>query len=385
VERIAYGAAHIGEAEIKAALAVLRSGQLSAAEGARRFEEQLSQFVGVKHAVACNSGSNALLLSTASLMSSNFRNRLRRGDVAITCATLFPTAIAPSVLFGLRIVVVDADRRTGLVDMEQLELAVKRKRPRLAILPHLAGNVLDLERLYELDIEYVIEDCCDALGSEFNGRHVGRDATVAAFSFYPAHHITTAGEGGAVVTNNSALNEILVSTRDWGRTGERKVLRDVFSYVEWGFNCRMTEVAAVIGSIQLANFKERAVQRIRNADFIRSEVQKCDFLMVPEVHPKASPCWMMTPIFIEANARFAVEEIADFLESKGIECRPYFAGNLMKQPLDRSRLKPFGKLGNSDYLHDHAFFVGNHDQLKSTEVQRITNAIRVFTDQASRR
>jgi CDP-6-deoxy-D-xylo-4-hexulose-3-dehydrase len=383
-ERIAYGAARIGEAEIKAAISVLRSGQLSAADVAKNFESQLSKFVGTKYVATCNSGSSALLLSTAALMSSRNPNPLRRGDVVVTCATLFPTAIAPSILLGLRIVLVDADRRSGLVDMEQLQDAVKQRRPRMVILPHLAGNVLDLDRLYELDIEYVVEDCCDALGSRFEGRHVGREATLAALSFYPAHHITTAGEGGAVLTNDSILNEILVSLRDWGRKPVRRTMRDVFTYTDWGFNCRMTELAAAVGSVQLSKFEERAARRIKNAQIIRAEVQKCKYLAVPEVHPKASPCWMMTPIFVEPNAPFTVAEITDFLNVKGIECRPYFVGNIMKQPLEKSQLKPFGSLDDSDYLYDHAFFVGNHDQLTSAEVEGMTREIRSFVGRKSK-
>ncbi len=377
-DRITYGAAVIGDAEIKAAINVLKSGQLSAAELSRKFESQLSGFVGSKYAVSCNSGSSALLLSTAALMSSSLSKPLRRGDKVVTCATLFPTAIAPSVLFGLRVVLIDADRRTGLVDMDQLEGAVKKERPRLAILPHLTGNVLDLERLYRLNIEYVIEDCCDALGSRFDGRHVGRGASVATFSFYPAHHITTAGEGGAVLTSDPLLHEILVSLRDWGRTPQRASVRDAFTYTNWGFNCRLTELSAGVGSIQLAHFEERASKRNNNAEIIRTGVEKLQYLFVPKVHSKASPCWMMTPIFLETNAPFTVEEVFSFLESRGIESRPYFVGNIMKQPLDKSQLKPFGSLDDSDYLYDHAFFVPNHDRLKPAQVESIVETVRDF-------
>jgi len=382
-KRITYGEACIGEAETKAVLEVLRSGQLSAADMTRGFESELAKFVRSEHIVSCNSGSNALLLSTAALMSPNLRKPLRRGDKVVTCATLFPTAIAPSILFGLRVILVDADRSSGLVDMEQLECAVKRYRPRLAILPHLTGNVLDLDRLYDLDIEYVIEDCCDALGSKFAGEHVGKKATLGTFSFYPAHHITTAGEGGAVVTNELLLNETLVSLRDWGRKPERKTFRDSFSYTNWGFNCRLTEIGAAFGIAQLAGFKERATRRIRNAEMIRSEIEKLHYLTIPQVHTKATPCWMMTPIFLEPNAPFAVAEITDFLEARGIECRPYFVGNIMKQPLEKTQLKPFGSLRNSDYLYDRAFFVGNHDRLGLPQIQSIIDAMCAFTKGAS--
>ncbi len=383
-DRIAYGASSIGEAEIKAAVDVLRSGQLSAAGLTEKFEHELAEFVGSKHGASCNSGSNALLLSTAALMSSNINSPLRRGDTVVTCATLFPTAIAPSVLFGLRVVLVDADRQTGLVNMEQLEAAAEREAPRLAILPHLTGNVLDLDRLYQLDIEYVIEDCCDALGSRFNGSHVGRRATLATFSFYPAHHITTAGEGGAVVTSDPLLHEVVVSLRDWGRKGQRRTIRDAFTYENWGFNCRLTELGAAVGSVQLANFEARSERRNKNAEMIRSAVSKLESLMVPRVHPKASPCWMMTPIFLEPNASFAMVEITDFLEGKGIECRPYFLGNVMKQPFEKFQLKPFGSLEGSDYLYDHAFFVGNHDQLKPEQIQRTVDTIRSFVTQKAK-
>lgn len=382
-EKVTYGAASIGDAEIAAAIEVLRSGQLSAAGLVRKFESEVCRFVGSKYAVSCNSGSNALLLSTAALMSPILDSPLRRGDTMVTCATVFPTAIAPSVLFGLRVVVVDSDRRNGLVDMDQLASAVEREKPRLAILPHLAGNVLDLERLYELEIEYVVEDCCDALGSRFDGNHVGRNATLATFSFYPAHHITTAGEGGAVITDNALLYEVLVSLRDWGRKPRRQTMRDAFTYVNWGFNCRLTELGASVGCVQLGNFEERRARRVENANMLRHEIGKLEYLGVPQVHPRALPCWMMTPIFLKHDSKFTLTQITDFLEARGIECRPYFVGNIMRQPLEKSQLIPYGPLDDADFLYDHAFFVANHDQLTPAQLNNIVESLRTFLAKVS--
>ena len=184
-----------------------------------QFEEQLANYLGVKHAITVNSGSSANLVAFSSLTSPRLGERaIKPGDEVIGVAAGFPTTVNPILQFGAVPVFVDVDLATHNVDTSQLEAAISPK-SKAVMLAHTLGNPFNLDAVTALCKKHglwLIEDCCDALGATYNGQMVGTFGDIATLSFYPAHHITM-GEGGAVSTNNSELKLIAESFRDWGR------------------------------------------------------------------------------------------------------------------------------------------------------------------------
>ena len=209
----------IGETELKYMVNASLDGWLTTGRFNRRFEKRLSDFIGVKHLITVNSGSSANLVSFATLTSSKLGDRaIKKGDEVIGVAAGFPTTINPIVQFGAVPVFVDVDLNTYNINANLIEAAITPK-TKAIMLAHTLGNPFNLEKVKKLCNKYnlwLVEDCCDALGAEYNGQHVGTFGDIATCSFYPAHHITM-GEGGAVFTNNSELIKITESFRDWGR------------------------------------------------------------------------------------------------------------------------------------------------------------------------
>ena len=184
-----------------------------------QFQNELSKFIGVKHALTTNSGSSANLLALTALTSAKLgARRLQPGDEVITVAAGFPTTINPILHNRLIPVFLDVDIPTYNIRSNLIEDAITEK-TKAVMLAHTLGNPYDLDTVKSLCDHYglwLIEDCCDALGSEYGNQKVGTFGDLGTLSFYPAHHITM-GEGGAVFTNNSELRPIVESFRDWGR------------------------------------------------------------------------------------------------------------------------------------------------------------------------
>lgn len=383
--RIPFGGYVPAGNEIEAISKLMNMGTLTVGQITEQFEEQFASYIGSKRAISCNSGSSALLLSVAALCSPENPNRLKPGDEAVVCAECFPIDIAVLVQHGLKVKLIDVDRTTCLFDMDELEDAVS-DRTRLIMAVHLCGNVIDLDRLYEIreknGVDYVIEDCCDALGSKYGGEHVGLRATFSCFSFYPAHHITT-GEGGVVAGNEENPMDIVLSLRNWGRVKQPVSYSDFamrFKYVNWGYNLKWMELSAALGLEQMKALESFSVIRRRNyARFAASLYEgklSHNFVRIRSSR-KADPCWMMIPIVLSEKAKVSRNMFVKQLESMGVETRPLFVGNILRQPIGRiTELSYHNVLDDADYLYENGFLIGNHHSMSEVDVEYLYNCFK---------
>jgi CDP-4-dehydro-6-deoxyglucose reductase, E1 len=366
------------------------------------FEEKLSRFLGVRYAMTVNSGSSADLVALASLTSPLLRHRaLQPGHEVITAATGFPTTVNPSLLFGLVPVFVDIDIPTYNIDASQIEAAIG-PRTRAIMIAHTLGNPFDLDTVMALAKKhnlYVVEDCCDALGSTYNGKLVGTFGDFGTLSFYPAHHITM-GEGGAVFTNNALLKRVAESVRDWGRDcycapgaantcGQRFdwQLGDLphgydhkYTYSSLGFNLKITDMQAAVGLAQLDHLADFIAARRRNFQYLKTAMRDLEeFFILPEATPRSDPSWFGFPLTVREEAPFERRELLVALDAVKVDTRLLFAGNLVRQPYMKGRnFRVVGDLSNSDRAMNGTFWIGVYPALGPAALDYAVGEIRKF-------
>ena len=369
------------------------------------FSRQLAKQFGVRHAVLTNSGSSANLLALSCLTSPQLGSKqLLPGDEVITVAAGFPTTVNPILQNQLVPVFVDVTLPSCNLDVSLLEDALS-PRTRAIMIAHTLGNPFDLTEVAAFAKKYnlfLIEDCCDALGAEFDGKHVGTFGDLATVSFYPAHHITT-GEGGAILTNRPKLKTLLESFRDWGRDcwcdpgkantcdkrfdwqlGELPEGYDhkyIYSHV--GYNLKMTDMQAAIGTSQIQKLPEFIEKRRHNYSFLREKIEGCaDFLMLPESHPKANPSWFGFLALVRNDAPFSRRQLIAHLESCKIDTRLLFAGNLTRQPAyNKSTFRVASSLENTDRVMNNAFWIGIYPALTEEMLEYMAQTTNEFCAQ----
>ncbi len=370
---------------------------------AEDFESRLETYTGTRHAILVNSGSSANLLALSALTSPKLgARRLRPGDEVITCATGFPTTVNPILQNALVPVFVDVDLPTGNADPNRIEAAIGPK-TRAIFLAHTLGNPFDLDAVRALadrhDL-FVIEDCCDALGAEWNGRRVGSFGDLATLSFYPAHHITT-GEGGAVLTSDGRLKTIVESLRDWGRdcwcepghddTCHKRFgwkLGDLpegydhkYIYSHIGYNLKLTDLQAAIGVAQMEHLPEFVAARRRNHAAYTTLLGDLPDIVLPRALPSATPSWFGFTVLLDARSRLARRELVKRLEARRIGTRMLFGGNLIRQPAYAEAVyRVAGSLERSDAMMDRAFWVGVFPGLTPAMVDFVASEIRSGLD-----
>jgi len=330
---------------------------------AAEFEQALSQFVGSRYAQLTNSGSSALLLATQALM---HQRRWRKGDLILHPACTFPTSCNPIWQCDMMPALVDIEEGTYNADLCQVQEALVRY-PQIAgaIIPHLLGSSPQVDVIkHLLGDRPMIEDCCDTLGSHYAGRHVGTFGVAAAFSFYGSHHISSAGVGGALLTDDPDVYHLVHSMTFWGRqfveTGDPYYdFSQRYTYETVGYDMQMSELQAAFGLAQMGRLAEsnarRAEQFRRTHDFFRRWEH---WLLLPRAQPGAEPSWFGYPILIRECAPFDREALARAFLDARIEIRPLFAGNLTRQPAYRSRPAVIvGDLAQSDRAMERALFL----------------------------
>ena len=382
--KIRYSGGWFDETEIKAMMAVAHTGWLGSGVVTEKFEQRLAKYIGAQKALATNSGSSATLLCMAALTSRLRPDPLQAGDEVVTPACTFATTVSAIVRQGLTPRFIDVNIETLNPNLAMLERA-RRKRTRAMLIPHTLGNPNDMTAIMKWAREhklYVVEDNCDGLGSLFNGKKTGSFGHLAAESFYPAHHITTGGEGGAVIINDVEFYRTALTLRNWGRgcwclASEKHPLgacKNRFNYTlegdipvdhryyfsELGYNLKMTEMQAAMGIVQLNRFAKMAQARRRNFKSLYKFFEKYQqFFYFPKSLPKADPCWFAFPLTIKPKAPFSRNEILAYLEQHKIEGRSLFAGNIIRHPAMRGvNYKVSGSLTNSDVILQNTFFVG---------------------------
>lgn len=390
----------IGARELRNAVEASLDGWLTAGRFNEQFEERLAAVMGAKHALTTNSGSSANLLALSALTSPEWGDRaLRPGDEVITVAAGFPTTVNPILQCGAVPVFVDVSVPTYNVDVAQLEQAVSEK-TKAIVLAHTLGNPFDVESVIRVARQYslwVIEDCCDALGSTYDGKPVGTFGDIGTLSFYPAHHITT-GEGGAVVTNNAKLRRILESFRDWGRDcycppgrdntcGRRycwqrgelpKGYDHKYIYAHAGYNFKMTDFQAAVGVAQLERLPDFIKIRRQNFRYLQEGLADLEeWLILPEATPRSDPSWFGFPIMLRSGALISRVELLESLNRHQIGSRLLFGGNLIRQPYMRGRIyRVHGELRTTDSIMHHAFWVGVYPGLDHTKLDFVIETIR---------
>jgi CDP-6-deoxy-D-xylo-4-hexulose-3-dehydrase len=375
---------------------------------AARFERDLALFLGVRHAMLCNSGSSANLLAIAALTSPKLGDRrLQRGDEVITAAAAFPTTVFPIVQHALVPVFVDADLRTYNANPDRIAEAIT-PRTRAIVLAHTLGNPFDLDRVLALARQHdlwVIEDNCDALGSRWRGRMTGTFGHLSTASFYPAHHITT-GEGGCVLTGTPLLKTLVESFRDWGRdcwcepgkdnTCGQRFGRQMgqlplgydhkYTYAHAGYNLKLTDMQAAVGVAQLCKLPGFIEARKRNWKRLREALSGLEhFLILPCASEHADPSWFGFAITLRDDAPFERREVIEFLENRRIATRLLFAGNLTRQPAFREvHYRVAGELTATDVIMHRTFWVGVHPGLTEPMVDYVADSIGQFARQSDR-
>jgi CDP-4-dehydro-6-deoxyglucose reductase, E1 len=369
---------------------------------AEEFERKLARFAGVRCASLVNSGSSANLLAISALTSPKLgERRLKPGDEVITVAAGFPTTVNPIFQNLLVPVFVDVTLPTYEIDAKQLE-AARGERTKAVMIAHTLGNAFDLDSVTSFTRKHnlwLIEDCCDALGSTWKGRKVGTFGDIATVSFYPAHHITM-GEGGAVLTDKPNLQVIIESFRDWGRdcwchTGKENTCGKRFdwqlgtlpcgydhkyTYSHIGYNLKATDMQAALGVSQIEKLPEFIERRKANFEYLHHALKPLEeYLMLPEATPGADPAWFGFPIGVRESAPFTRAELIRALDAKKIGTRLLFAGNLLRQPAyEHCQCRAIGDLPNTDFVMNNVFWIGVYPGLTEAMLDFVAETITEF-------
>jgi CDP-6-deoxy-D-xylo-4-hexulose-3-dehydrase len=372
----------VGTAEMQLMVEAALDAWLTTGRFNALFESRLAAWLGVKHLITVNSGSSANLVAFATLTSPKLGDRaIRPGDEVIGVAAGFPTTVNPILQCGAVPVFVDVDIPTYNIDASLIEAAIS-PRTKAIMLAHTLGNPYNLKVVREICDRYglwLVEDCCDALGSRYEGRLVGTFGDIGTLSFYPAHHITM-GEGGAVFTSSDELRLIAESIRDWGRDcycppgkdntcGKRFCwkLGDLpegydhkYTYSHLGYNLKITDMQAACALAQLDRLDGFVQTRRANFDWLRARLQSCEeFLELPLATPRSEPSWFGFPLTLRPEANTRRVDLLTYLDQHRIGTRLLFAGNLTRQPYMAGRnFRVSGSLTRTDRVMNDTFWLG---------------------------
>ena len=383
---------------------------LTAGPWAHKFETRLAKWLGVKHCALTNSGSSANLLAFYALTSPKLGDRrIKKGDEVITVACGFPTTVTPIIQYGAIPVFVDITIPEYDMDVTRLEEAFSDK-TKAVMIAHSLGNPFNLEAVKAFCDKHglwLVEDNCDALGSEYTidgvTKKTGTWGHIGTSSFYPPHHMTM-GEGGAVYTDDSELDKIVRSFRDWGRDcwcmggvdntckcrftgkfGELPAGYDhKYVYSHFGFNLKVTDMQAAIGCAQLEKLDYIVVSRRRNFKILREGLEGTEGLILPEPMKNSNPSWFGFLISVKPDAGFTRNQLSEYLESKRIQTRNLFAGNLVKHPaFDEMRatgkgFRIVGELKNTDFVMANTFWIGVYPGMTEDMLQYMISTIKEF-------
>jgi CDP-6-deoxy-D-xylo-4-hexulose-3-dehydrase len=363
------------------------------------FEREFARFFGVRECVLVNSGSSANLAAVSALTSPALGDRrLVPGDEVITVAAGFPTTVNPILQNGLVPVFLDIVPANYNLDPAQLDAALS-PRTRAIIAAHTLGNPFDLDAVTAFARRHglwLVEDCCDAVGSTWRGAHVGAFGDLATASFYPAHHITM-GEGGAVLTQKPSLRKLVESFRDWGRDcwcdpgcdntcgkrfdwqlGELPYGYDhKYTYTHIGYNLKLTDMQAAVGVAQLGKLPRFIDARKANFAALREGLAPFqDVFVLPEATPGSDPSWFGFPLAVRPGAPFTRDALLRHLESRRIGTRLLFGGNLTRQPAYKGRQwRQVGDLPHTAFVMDRVFWIGVYPGLGPDAIAYIVETI----------
>ena len=383
---------------------------LTAGPWASRFEHHFAKWLGVSFCSLVNSGSSANLLAFMALTAPELKERrINRGDEVITVAAGFPTTVSPIILYGAVPVFVDVTIPSYNIDIDRLDEALSEK-TKVVMIAHTLGNPFDLSAVKSFCDKHnlwLIEDNCDALGSVYQidgeWKKTGTIGDIGTSSFYPPHHMTM-GEGGAVYTNNPLLHKIVNSYRDWGRDcwcvggvdntcgcrftkqfGELPLGYDhKYVYSHFGYNLKATDMQAAIGCAQLGKLDFITGHRRQNWQFLKDKLQNVPGLILPEPQTNSKPSWFGFLMSVKTDAKFTRTELTSYLESKKVQTRNLFAGNLIRHPaFDEMRnsckgYRIVGDLKSTDFIMNNSFWIGVYPGMTHEMLQYMVDIIKEF-------
>lgn len=383
---------------------------LTAGPWAHKFETRFAQWLGVKYCSLTNSGSSANLLAFMALTSPQLgERRIKQRDEVITVACGFPTTVTPIIQYGAIPVFVDVTVPEYNIDVTKLEQAHSDK-TKAVMIAHSLGNPFDLSAVKAFCDRHnlwLIEDNCDALGSEYiidgETRKTGTIGHIGTSSFYPPHHMTM-GEGGAVYTNDPLLHRLINSFRDWGRDcwcvggidntckyrfnkqfGELPVGYDhKYVYSHFGYNLKLTDMQAAVGCAQLEKLDSIVEARRRNFKTLLEGLKGIEGLILPEPQKNSNPSWFGFLISVKEDAGFTRNELSEYLESRRIQTRNLFGGNLLKHPaFDEMRrngkgYRVVGELKSTDFILNNTFWIGVYPGMTEEMLSYMISIIKEF-------
>ncbi len=376
------------------------------------FEKKLAEYLHVRYAALVNSGSSANLIAFMTLTSPLLgERRVKRGDEVITVAAGFPTTVTPVIQYGAVPVFVDVTIPQYNIDVARLEEAYSEK-TKAVMIAHTLGNPFDLAAVKAFCDRHglwLVEDNCDALGTRYtmNGeeKFTGTIGDIGTSSFYPPHHMTM-GEGGAVYTDNPLLNKIIRSMRDWGRdcvcaSGQDNLCGHRFDrqygelplgydhkyvYSHFGYNLKATDLQAAIGCAQIEKFPSFVEKRRHNFERLHKALEGLeDRLILPEAAPNSRPSWF--GFLITCKEGTDRNKVVQYVESRGVQTRMLFAGNLIKHPcFDEMRAegkgyRVVGGLTNTDRIMRDTFWVGVYPGMNDEMIDYMAKTIREALDE----
>lgn len=393
IKKVNYAGHKFNNNQINQAIQILKTGWLCLGKNGELFQRLFANTVGRKYGIFVNSGSSANFLAVNFLKSNYFRN-IRNIDRILTPACGFPTTINPIIQNGFKVTFIDVDLETLNINIQYLQRQLQKyKNENLGLMfAHALGNPVDMYRILQLCQKYnvtLIQDCCDALGSTFDGKHVGTFGLLGTYSFYPAHHITT-GQGGMIVTDDYQIYKTIRSLRDWGRQcycsgldsvnfvngrcnnrfsnwlpGLPQTITDhKYSYSQMGFNMKPLQIQAVIGLQQLKSLNQFIQIRKYNYEIIKSRLTKYEqyFVFLQKLQV-SDPSWFAFPITLKTD-KFKRWDIIKFLQNNGIQTRLYFAGNVLYHKMYQQYFKQKDyqiireQFPNSHLITLNTFFIG---------------------------
>ena len=408
---INYGGRYFDEHELMNLVDASLDFWLTSGKWVKQFEKDFAKYLGVRYCSLCNSGSSANLLAFMALTSPLLGNRqVQRGDEVITVAAGFPTTISPIIQYGAVPVFVDVELPSYNINIEEMKKALSSK-TKAVMIAHSLGNPFDLERVKAFCEEHqlwLIEDNCDALGSEYfidgTWKKTGTIGHIGTSSFYPPHHMTM-GEGGAVYTNHPKLHRIIQSLRDWGRDcwcdsgrdntcgyrftkqfGELPVGYDhKYVYSHFGYNLKLTDMQAAIGCAQLEKLTEIVKMRQKNWDYLREHLSELEpYLILPEPTLNSRPSWFGFIMAVKESSGKRRVDLAMYLEENHIQTRNLFAGNILKHPVFHElkqtpdRFRVVGELEKTDMIMNNSLWIGVYPGMTREMLDYMIKTIKDF-------
>jgi len=389
--RVPYGLAVHDHEEENAVLEVIKNHKTIMGEKVKKFENEITVLFGKQFGTMVNSGSSANLLTFEVL-------DIPENAEIITPILTFATTLSPIIKKGLIPVFVDVEPETYIVNIDQVEQSITSKTKALMI-PSLLGNVPDLKRLRKIADNnnlIFVEDSADTLGATFDGIPTGKFSDISTTSFYGSHIITAAGEGGMICCNNKKWDGKFKILRGWGRTSainESEKLEDRFNvklddvpydskfiFEEIGYNFLPTEISAAFGLIQLQKLKKFTELRKRNFEKLYSFFSSTKFFKLPRKLPQVETSWLAFPLTISSDAPFTRLELVKYLESNGIQTRPIFTGNVLRQPAFKKI--NYKKLTNDFHVANNimknSFLIGCNHGLNDHHINKIQQTFLSF-------